>query len=129
MASYQGHLTFSSVLGAAYGGGAAYLGMDWGPVFLGAGLTTVGGLLPDLDSDSGVPVRELFGLASVLVPLGLLPRLPPTFTMDQRLVLLGALYLLIRYPLARLFKSITAHRGMFHSIPGMLIAGLCVFLG
>src|SRR5205823_13701277 len=65
MASYVGHLTFSSMLGAAAGGFAAWqLHLDWGPVFLGAGLTTLGGLLPDLDSDSGVPVREVFGLAA-----------------------------------------------------------------
>jgi len=45
MASYRGHLMFSSVLGAAYGGAAVGLwDLDWGPVFLGAGLTTIGGL-------------------------------------------------------------------------------------
>ena len=65
MASYLGHLTFSTALGAGWGcAGALYLGMDWGPVFLGAGLTALGGLLPDLDSDSGVPVRELFGVGA-----------------------------------------------------------------
>jgi hypothetical protein len=129
MASYQGHLMFSSALGAVYGGaGAYYLGMDWGPVFLGAGLTTLGGLMPDLDSDSGVPVRELFGLAAVLTPLVLLPYLPPGLTFDQRLVLLAALYLLIRYGLSRVFKRLTVHRGMFHSLPALLIAGLTTFL-
>src|SRR5437868_13645917 len=96
---------FSSVLGSAYGGLATYyLDLDWGPVFLGAGLTTLGGLLPDLDSDSGVPVRELFGLAAVLTPLVLLPYLPPRLTFEQRLVLLSALYLVIRYGLSRVFK-------------------------
>jgi membrane-bound metal-dependent hydrolase YbcI (DUF457 family) len=128
MASYQGHLMFSSMLGAAYGSGAAYLGMEWGIVFLGAGLTTLGGLLPDLDSDSGVPVRELFGLAAVVAPLMLVPRLPPWLNMEQRLVVLGGLYLLIRYPVAAVFKRVTVHRGMFHSIPALLITGLAVYL-
>jgi hypothetical protein len=129
MASYQGHLMFSSALGAAYGGAAAYcLGMDWGPVFLGAGLTTLGGLMPDLDSDSGVPVRELFGVAAVLTPLVLLPYLPPGLTFEQRLVLLSATYLLIRYGLSRVFKRLTVHRGMFHSLPALVIAGLITFL-
>src|SRR5438552_9253483 len=76
MASYLGHLTFSSALGAAYGSAGVLLwGMDWGPAFLGAGLTTLGGLLPDLDSGSGVPVRELFGIGAVIVPLLLIRRL------------------------------------------------------
>ena len=35
---------------------------------------------------------------------------------------------MIRYGLSHLFKHLTVHRGMFHSIPAMLIAGLIVFL-
>ena len=76
MANFQGHITTSGVLGAAVGAvGVLYFHYDWGTVFLAAALTTVGGMLPDLDSDSGIPVRELFGLAGVLVPLLLIERL------------------------------------------------------
>jgi len=131
MASYQGHLMFSSALGAAYGSvGVWKLNLDWGPAFLGAGVATLGGLLPDLDSDSGVPVRELFGLAATIVPLFLLHRLRNDwhFSIEQALVLLGGLYLFIRYGLSRMFKKYTVHRGMFHSIPAMLIAGLGAYL-
>ncbi len=130
MASYRGHLAFSSVLGAVYGGLAAwYLQLDWGPVFLGAGLTTVGGLLPDLDSDSGVPVRETFGLIATVVPLLLLRRfLHHNYPIDQALVLAAFAYVGIRYGLAHVFKRLTVHRGMFHSLPAMVIAGLVVFL-
>src|SRR6059058_2380357 len=106
MASYQGHLMFSSVLGAAYGSaGVLRLDLDWGPAFLGAGVTTVGGLLPDLDSDSGVPVREMFGLAAAAAPLICYQRLLALhFTPEQTLVLLGGIYLLIRYGASRVFK-------------------------
>lgn len=131
MASYRGHLTFSTVLGAAYGSvGASAFDLDWGPVFLGAGLTALGGLLPDLDSDSGVPVRELFSLAAVVVPLMLLRRfLHHGYTPEQALALMAGLYVLIRFGLSRVFRRMTVHRGMFHSVPAMLIAGLAVFLG
>ena len=62
-------LAFSSALGATYGGVAVWhLDLDWGPAVLGAAVTAVGGLLPDLDSDSGVPVRELFALAAAAAP-------------------------------------------------------------
>jgi hypothetical protein len=130
MASYQGHLTFSSLLAAGYGTlGAWQFDLDWGPVFLGAGLTALGGLAPDLDSDSSVPVRELFGLAAVAVPLLFFRRLlRHGFSAEQTLVLLAGAYLFIRYPLAALFKSLTVHRGMFHSIPAMLVGGLAIFL-
>jgi len=121
---------FSSVLGAAYGAaGSWFLNLDWGPALLGAGVATLGGLLPDLDSDSGVPVRELFGLAATIIPLLLLPRLRLLgLSVEQTIVLLALIYLFIRYGIANVFKRYTVHRGMFHSIPGMLIAGLGLFL-
>jgi membrane-bound metal-dependent hydrolase YbcI (DUF457 family) len=41
---------------------------------------------------------------------------------------LAGVYLLIRYGLRTLLAKLTVHRGMFHSLPAMLIAGLAVFL-
>ena len=76
MASYRGHLTFSTGLGIAYGGLAAWkLGVPLSVAGVGGLFTALGGLLPDLDSDSGVPVRELFGLAGAAVPLLMLRRM------------------------------------------------------
>src|SRR3954447_275223 len=97
------------MLGAAAGVFAAWqLHLDWGPVFLGAGLTTLGGLLPDIDSDSGVTVRGLFGLGAVIVPLVILDRLAILgFSVEEILVMLAAIYLLIRYVVSNLFKRFT----------------------
>ncbi len=130
MASYRGHISFASVLGAAYGTvGAVWLDLDWGSVFLGAGLTTLGGLMPDLDSDSGVPVRELFSLAAVVTPLMMLRRLlHQGLSHEQALAVMGVTYLFIRFVLSWVFRYVTVHRGMFHSVPAVLIAGLGVFL-
>ena len=130
MASFRGHLAFAGALGFVYGGMAhSELEFDTATAVLGAGLTTVGGLLPDLDSDSGVPVRELFGLAAAVVPMLLFRRLMNAHFNDEELfVWLGGIYVFIRYILSRIFKKLTVHRGMFHSIPAMLIAGMIVFL-
>ena len=130
MASYRGHLAFSAALGAGYGSVAAWqYNLDWGPVFLGAGLTAMGGFLPDLDSDSGVPVRELFTIAAVATPVLTFGRLNAMgFTLEQTMVVMAGMYLFIRYGVSAVFKSCTVHRGMFHSIPAMLISGLAVFL-
>jgi hypothetical protein len=130
MASYRGHLTFSTALGASYAGLAMWqFHMDWGVAGLAGGLTAVGGLVPDLDSDSGVPVRELFGLAAVVAPFLVLGRLEALgLAQEQVLLALTAVYLLVRYGVSALFKRVTVHRGMFHSVPAMLIAGLVVFM-
>jgi membrane-bound metal-dependent hydrolase YbcI (DUF457 family) len=86
-------------------------------------------MLPDLDSDSGVPVREMFGLAAVIIPLIVLRRFFRTgLEVEQILVILGGLFVGIRYGVSYLFKKLTVHRGMFHSIPAMLIAGIVTFL-
>jgi hypothetical protein len=128
MASYRGHLVVSASLGAAYGGAALFAtSFDWGPACLAAGLTTLGGLLPDLDSDSGVPVREMFNLAAAVTPLLLFDRIHVD-SPERKAVLLGAIYLFIRYILAYIFKHLTVHRGMFHSIPALLISGLTTYL-
>ena len=131
MASYRGHLSFSGLLGVGYGSLALLeWGWDWGSVLMGAGLTTLGGLLPDLDSDSGVPVRELFGFSAAVVPILLFDRVNSRCqqSTELTLVVLAAIYLFIRYVLSYIFKHFTVHRGMFHSIPALLIAGLATYL-
>jgi hypothetical protein len=109
MASYRGHLMLAAPLGAAYGSLALLQPEpDWGPAVLAAGLATLGGLMPDLDSDSGVPVRELFGVTAAVVPALLYQVLRDGgLPLEQTLVLLGFVYLLIRYVVADLFRRWT----------------------
>lgn len=130
MAGFRMHITVSGALGFVYGGLAVEPGgFATEPAVLAAALTTVGGMLPDLDSDSGVPVREMFGLAAVVVPLTAVPRLVYMGVSHEGILatlLFG--YVIIRYGVSRMFKHFTVHRGMYHSLPGMLIAGLVVYL-
>jgi membrane-bound metal-dependent hydrolase YbcI (DUF457 family) len=130
MASFRGHLKFAGSLGVAYGGLAWWqLGFEPSHAVFAAGLTALGGMLPDLDSDTGVPAREMFNLFGVVLPLMLIRRLASAdLSTEQLLMVLGALYLGVRYGLKELFKRFTVHRGMFHSIPAMLTAGMITFL-
>jgi membrane-bound metal-dependent hydrolase YbcI (DUF457 family) len=130
MAGFRTHITVSGLCGVIYGGAAVQpFGFHADAAVLAAGLTTAGGMLPDLDSDSGVPVREMFGLAAIVGPLLLEPRLVH-MDLSRETILASMLfgYVIIRYAVANLFKRFTVHRGMYHSIPAMLIAGLCVYL-
>src|SRR5262249_24865032 len=69
-------------------------------------------------------------LAAVFIPLLFLRRLLSIgLNLEQIFVVLGGLYVVIRFGASRLFKRLTVHRGMFHSIPAMLIAGAITFLG
>jgi membrane-bound metal-dependent hydrolase YbcI (DUF457 family) len=130
MAGFRTHITVSGACGIAYGGFAVQpLGFAPEAGVLAAGITAVGGMLPDLDSDSGVPVRELFGLAAAVVPLMLVRRLMHAgMSTEGILATMLFSYMFIRYFAASIFKQLSVHRGMYHSIPAMLIAGLCVYL-
>jgi membrane-bound metal-dependent hydrolase YbcI (DUF457 family) len=131
VAGFRTHITVSSLCGIAYGGAAVQpLGFSTEAGILAAGITGVGGMLPDLDSASGRPVREMFGLAAVMVPLMLAHRLKHAGVVSEEGTLASMLfgYLIIRYVVSDIFKQFTVHRGMYHSIPAMLIAGLCVYL-
>jgi membrane-bound metal-dependent hydrolase YbcI (DUF457 family) len=130
MAGFRTHITASTLCGLGYGAAAVQpLGFSTETAFLAAGVTAVGGMLPDLDSDSGIPVREMSGLAAAAIPLLLLPRLADAgMSQEGVLATVGFLYLLIRYGAGWLFRRVTVHRGMFHSIPAMLVFGLIVYL-
>jgi len=130
VAGFRTHITVSGACGLAYGGFAVQpLGFTTEAGVLAAGVTAVGGMLPDLDSDSGIPVRELFGLAAAVLPLMLVPRLVHSgVSFEGILATLLFGFIAIRYGAANVFKRFTVHRGMYHSVPAMLIAGLCVYL-
>jgi membrane-bound metal-dependent hydrolase YbcI (DUF457 family) len=130
MAGFRTHITVSTLCGLGYGAAAVKpLGFAPEAGFLAAGVTAVGGMLPDLDSDSGRPVREMSGLAAAVIPLLLLPRLIAAgLSQEGQLAALGMLYLLIRYGGGFIIRQFSVHRGMYHSIPTMLIFGLLVYL-
>ena len=91
-------------------------------------MTGVGGMLPDLDSDSGIPVREMTSLAAAVLPMLLIPRFTNAGLDQEATIAVVGLYFLIRYAGAYVLKWASVHRGMFHSVPAMLIAGLVVYL-
>lgn len=133
MAAFREHVIFSSGLGIAYGA-AAWFGLGFTPVqaSLSAVMTGVAGMLPDLDLDHGRPAQELFGLLAGVAPLLLVGRMLQLLHLpaDREMVMLGmvVLYVLIRYVLSRVIPYFSVHRGMFHSIPALLIAAELAYL-
>jgi membrane-bound metal-dependent hydrolase YbcI (DUF457 family) len=127
MAAFREHVTFSTVLGFGYAVGLKSLGAEPSHAVLAGGLCGLAGMLPDLDSDSGKPVRELFGLLAAVAALVCFHRLGDG-DRELRMLLAAGVYLMVRFGLAFLVKRLTEHRGMFHSLPAAVIAGLATFL-
>lgn len=130
MADFQTHITTSTIIGLGYGI-AGYFGMGL-PVqtcALAAGLCGASGMLPDLDSDSGVPVRETTTLAAAIAPMLMMERFGRLgWSHETMTVAGGAMYLVIRFGVAEIFKRYTVHRGMWHSLPAAAVAGLLAYL-
>lgn len=130
MAGFKTHLTVSTIMGLGYGG-AAYWFYDVAPptCVLAGGLCAVSGMLPDVDSDSGRPLRESIAFAAAVVPMMLVDRLSKFNLATETIVLTGAFaYLIIRFGISAFVRKVTVHRGMFHSLPAAVIFGEIAFL-
>lgn len=129
MAAYREHLTTSCVLGIGVASAAIAIGFTPVQGFLAGTITGIGGILPDLDSESGRPVREIFALTAALAPLVMMRRLLEWGgNTDGAMLLSVLLYISVKYGGAMILGVLAVHRGMFHSIPAMVIAGEIAFL-
>lgn len=133
MAAYREHITVSTMLGIGYGLGATFaLGFTPAQGALAAWLTALGGMLPDLDSETGRPVREMFGLVAAIAPLALVGRLIGWLGLPSdveiTMLMIVVMYLAIKYGGASIIGAVSVHRGMFHSLPALAIAAEITYL-
>lgn len=129
MADFKTHIGTSTLVGIGYGAAGYLAGTPVSTCLLAGGLCSVSGMLPDLDSDSGKPVREMMAFLAAVVPALMLPRFLQMGWGPEQIALAAAgLYLAVRFGVAELFKRYTVHRGMWHSLPATATAGLLAFL-
>ncbi len=130
MAGFRTHVTTSSVLGTGYAGVLHTMyGVPLPTATVAGALCGFSGMLPDLDSDTGVPLREAMGFSAAAIPLLLVRRFQSLHLSTDTMILIGiGLYLFVRFGVAHMIRKTTVHRGMFHSIPAMLIFGGIAFL-
>lgn len=125
-------MTLASVLGIGYGWAAyALAGIHWMYGTVAALLATLGGLLPDLDSASGVEMRGFTGILGVLSALIVWHKMgrvepPPAFEFHLWAVIFA--YIIVRYGLKRIATKIAVHRGISHSFPTCAVWGALVYL-
>ena len=125
MASFNAHLTVGLVASGLAATAALVSGVASEaavlPLFL---LGTLGSLLPDIDADASVPVRIAFSLLSVVAAFLLMFHSARVFPTLAELVLIWvATYAFFRFLVFALFARLTVHRGVFHTVPAILLSG------
>lgn len=88
----------------------------------------VGSFLPDLDLDDGIPFQIIFGLlgagAGGLVFYDYYQKRSGENPIFEIVFVSGLVFVVVRFFLGYLFKKFTFHRGIFHSVPAGILAGL-----
>ncbi|MFO1351507.1 MAG: metal-dependent hydrolase [Gammaproteobacteria bacterium] len=91
-------------------------------------LGVMGGLLPDIDSDTSIPVQIASKVLSVIAAFVVVFHFSQRWSLVE-LIGIGLLtFVFVRYAVFGIFTHFTAHRGVFHTIPAGLIFGLLTTL-
>lgn len=128
MGNFKQHVTCSTVTGIVIGGIAYQFGFSLPTCLLSAGLCSMAGMLPDIDSDSSRSFQECIYFAAGLCAVLFVDRLRQ-FSIDRDMIMLSGamMFLFVRFGVGDMIKKMTAHRGMFHSIPAAVFSGQIVF--
>ncbi|MDD1827911.1 metal-dependent hydrolase [Photobacterium sp. DNB23_23_1] len=87
-------------------------------------LGTIGGLLPDIDSDNSTSMSTLFRFFGGLITFSFVGHIYQLVSMLELIVYSGFCYLTIRYNFKSSLEKITIHRGCCHSLAFIAVAGL-----
>ena len=125
MANFRTHLTGAFAISGVLGLVTYKAGLVNAHEFLMCVLAgTVGGLLPDIDSDHSTPIKMGFDLASLATAFALVIHWRSELSLLSMLLLWITGYLFMRYAVFYVFTKLTVHRGIIHSVPYMLALAL-----
>ena len=125
MANFNTHLNGAFIVSGTLGLTVYKAGfIDDAGFLMCVALGTIGGLLPDLDSDNSTPIKIGFNVASFVFAFALVMHWRSEFSLLALIALWLAGYGFMRYVVFYIFTNMTVHRGVIHSVPYMAILGL-----
>jgi len=84
---------------------------------------TIGGILPDLDSENSKPIQISFKIISVILPFIVILFISGNMSIVGILTTWLITSAILHFLFFRAFINLTVHRGIFHSIPMGLLLG------
>ena len=125
MANFRTHLTGGFAVSGVLGLVTYKAGLVNAQEFLLCVLAgTIGGLLPDIDSDNSTPIKMGFDFISLAAAFALVIHWRSELSLLSMLLFWIVVYLLVRYGMFSIFTKLTVHRGIIHSVPYMLTMAL-----
>jgi hypothetical protein len=85
---------------------------------------TVGSLLPDIDANRSKTIELAFTLFAMLSTVLMIFVQVNRYSLIEMFIMAIFLFIVLRYGVIELFRKVSVHRGMFHSVPVAIIWGL-----
>ena len=130
MANFNVHLSAGII------GGTALAHIGWGmgvwpgeSLFLVIMLTTIGGLLPDIDAHNSHSVKLIFNLFALITMVFVSTLLHGSYSFWMIALISACVFVGVRYGVSNAFLMLTEHRGNCHSLVAMLLAGFVTAAG
>jgi membrane-bound metal-dependent hydrolase YbcI (DUF457 family) len=131
MASFRTHVSFGIAAGILSAIVLSGLAAAQAPGFLITifVVATLGSVLPDIDSDSGIPFHVAFGSLTIVVCSLVFLHFYNTIPRDYKMIAAwtAGTGVFVWGVVGYIFRRFTCHRGIAHSIPAALLAGLGTF--
>jgi len=106
------------------------IGLDIGDIYvalLGSVFCYLGSIMPDLDSESGRPIKEISAMVGSIAGVGAVIFVLDVTVDPVRITLAFFVgYLVTRFGLIYFISKVSKHRGMFHSVSAAIIYGLLI---
>ena len=116
MANFRTHLAVASTVSGVIAIGCMVAGVATPKevvLYFCAG--TIGGVLPDIDSDHTIPVQILFSVLAVVLAFMSVFSRADAYSVVELSCIWILVHLFVRHVLYKIFAKCTVHRGIFHS--------------
>ena len=132
MAMFREHLAVGALVALAGTGAVFFYALVTDPLLLGLlfVVIVVASFTPDVDSDNSTPFHLIYGGFTIVCTAIALSYALKHYADDLPLLIgiPSAIFLFVWFVVGGVFQAWTRHRGMFHSIPAMIIAALATYL-
>lgn len=127
MANFKTHVNWGFIVAVLVVGGLLwFFDLDIKSLIIIFLAVILGSFLPDVDSDSSVPFRIIFGFLSIFFAFFSVYILHEIDHVDFWLILLVpvTVFVFVRFVLGEVFKKMSHHRGIWHSVPAAFLVGI-----